>query len=486
MYTQVEAKNIIRKQLTRVEVTKRSHLWFFHTYLSHHVKYPIADFHREMFGITEDDQIKLAAICSFRESGKSTLMTLSFPIWAILGRLEKKFIVIISQTAEQAKMHFRNLRRELEDNELLKRDLGPFKEIDEWNSCSLVIPRYGAKIVALSKEQSFRGIKHGPHRPDLIIADDCEDIDSVKTQESRDNTYKWFTSEVLPLGSRNTKIIVAGNLLHEDSLLKRLENEIADGTRSGIFRRYPLLDDNDNIGWPGKFPDAKSIEDEKLKIGNIFTWYREYSLQIIDDREPIINKGWIQHYDQLPDRQGSNYRFTATGIDLAIKTNERNDYTAMVSARIHGYGDQMRVYILPNPINEKLEFPETRERAKLLSRTLSPDSGGSVLFIEDVGYQSALIQELKKQGYNAEGVTVAGQDKISRLVFVSFLVQNGQVLFPKFGCEELIKQLTDFVTVKHDDLADAFAIMLLKVLERKNQLPSLELIKCVNLYRKVI
>lgn len=486
MYTQAEAKNIIKKQLTRVEVTKQSHLWFFHTYLSRHVWYPIADFHREIFSITENDQIKQAVICSFRESGKSTLITLSFPIWAILGRLQKKFVVIICQTAEQAKTHFRNLRQEFEDNELLKRDLGPFKEMDEWNSCSLILPRYGAKIVALSKDQSFRGIKHGPFRPDLIIADDCEDIDSVKTQESRDNTYKWFTSEVLPLGSRDTKTVVVGNLLHQDSLLKRLENEIMDGTRSGIFRRYPLLDEDDNINWPGKFPNAEAIEKERLKIGNPFSWLREYLLQIIDDHEPIINKDWIQHYDHLPEAQRPNYRFTAVGIDLAIKNKERNDFTAMVSARVYGYGDQMRIYILPNPVNEKMEFPATRERAKLLSRTLSPDSRFPTLYIEDVGYQSALVQELKEQGYNAEGVIVAGQDKISRLIYVSFLVQNSQVLFPEFGCEELIKQLINFSTVKHDDLADAFAILLLKVLERKNQSPTLGSIECKNMYKRVI
>jgi glycosyltransferase involved in cell wall biosynthesis len=102
---------------------------------------------------------------------------------------------------------------ELESNDLLKADLGPFQE-DEWNANSIVIPKYNARITAASAEQSIRGIKHGQYRPNLIIADDCEDSSSVKTQEGRDKTYDWFTKEILPLGNSKTKIIVIINIMH--------------------------------------------------------------------------------------------------------------------------------------------------------------------------------------------------------------------------------------------------------------------------------
>jgi len=464
-YDQKEAKKIIKRQSTRVGVTKKSHLWFFHTYLSHHVEYPIANFHREMFEISENDQIKMAAICSFRESGKSTLMTLSFPIWAILGRLEKKFIVIISQTSEQAKMHFRNLKQELENNELLKRDLGPFKEMDEWNSCSLILPRYGAKIVALSKEQSFRGIKHGQYRPDLIIADDCENSESVKTQESRDNTYKWFTSEVLPLGSRNTKIIVSGNLLHEDSLLKRLENEITDGTRSGIFRRYPLLDEKGSVNWPGKFPDEHSIEAERLKIGNIFTWYREYLLRIIDDREPVIDKSWIQHYDILPNiLRDQGYSF-ATGVDLAISEKESADFTALVTAKVIGSGKDMKIYILPNPINDKLKFSEILGKAETICQ-LHEGKFANKFYIEEVMLQGYMTQQLQEKSINAVGVSIRGKDKRTRLELAANPIFEGKVLFPRHGCEGLLDQALNFAVARNDDLVDALTTLILGIIDK--------------------
>jgi len=482
--------NIIEKQIInevnfRKELAKKSHYWFFNLYFSEYVKYATAPFQKELFFLSEDHNIKMAAIVAFRNSGKSTIFTLSYPIWSIIGEQQKKFVLILSQTQSQARLHLTNIKRELKSNDLLHKDLGPFREeSDEWGSFSLIISKFGARIMCASSEQSIRGLRHGANRPDAIIVDDAEDLLSTKTKESRDKTFSWFTSEIIPAGDRDTRIIVIGNLLHEDCLLMRLRKCIEEKTLDGIFRAYPLVDENERILWPGKFPDYASIETLKRTVGNEASWQREFMLKIIADQEQVIRDEWIQFYHKVPEIQGSGYRFTATGVDLAIKDKERTDFTAMVSARVYGCGDEMRAYILPSPINEKMEFPETREKAKFIANTLSPDSCKSILFIEDVGYQTALIQDLKNQGYNAEGVIVAGRDKIARLSLVSFLVQNGQVLFPESGCEELIKQLTNFATTKYDDLADAFAILLIKILERKNQQVSVMTINCSSLYSR--
>ncbi len=61
---------------------------------------------------------------------------------------------------------------------------------------------------------------------------------------------------------------------------------------------------------------------------------------------------------------------------------------------------------------------------------------------------------------------VSGQDKRSRLALITHLIKHGKVLFPSGNrSEELIMQLTGFGIEKHDDLADAFSLLLLKVLE---------------------
>ncbi len=266
-------EKVLSDPILRKSLTRESHYWFFHIYLHDYVKYPTAEFHKEMFQITEKDSVKNAVICAFRGSAKSTIMTLSYPIWAILGAPQKKFVLILSQTQQQARLHLTNIKREFESNEVLRKDLGPFREeSDEWGSTSLVIPEHGARITAASSEQSIRGIRHGAHRPDLILCDDVEDLNSVKTKEGRDKTYAWLTGEVIPSGDVGTKIVIIGNLLHEDSLLMRIKKLIEEEKLDGVFKAYPLIDLNGNILWPGKFPTTKEVEDLKRTIGNEKSW----------------------------------------------------------------------------------------------------------------------------------------------------------------------------------------------------------------------
>lgn len=83
-------------------------------------------------------------------------------------------------------------------------------------------------------------IRHGQYRPDLVICDDVEDLNSVKFREGRDKTFQWLTGEVMPIGDQNTKIIIVGNLLHEDCLLMRLKVAIDQGRLQGNFLAYPF------------------------------------------------------------------------------------------------------------------------------------------------------------------------------------------------------------------------------------------------------
>lgn len=459
-------QQLLNDRKARLHATKESHYLFFHTYFADYVKYSTANFHRELFKITENDSIKKAVIVAFRGSAKSTIMTMSYPIWSIIGKPQKKFVLIISQTQAQARLHLANIKREFENNALLRKELGPFEEkTGEWGSTSLVLPKYDARITVVSAEQSIRGIRHGSHRPDLIVCDDVEDLNSVKNSDGRNKTHTWFSSEVIPIGDRDTKIIIVGNLLHEDSLLMRLRERIEKGTMDGIYRSYPLIDYNGDISWPGKFPSMEDIEEEHRKIGNENAWQREYMLNIIPDEGQVILPEWINYYDKLPIESPN---FVITGIDLAISENDTADYTAMVSACVYGTGERQKVYILPNPVNKRMDFPRTLEKIQELNQSLSI-IGHSKIYIEDVGYQRVTIQQLRTMGVFAEGVNPHGSDKRSRLASVSSLIFSGQISFPSQGAEELIQQLVGFGKEKHDDLTDAFSILALQIVERASK-----------------
>ena len=131
----------------------------------------------------------------------------------------------------------------------------------------------------------------------------------------------------------------------------------------------------------------------------------------------------------------------------------------MVSVAVFGWGDDMKIYVLDNVVNEHIDFPTTLAKAKLLSSSLAHNGRKASLYVEDNQYQKALPQMLAKEGYPAEGVTSTG-DKRIRLTIINPIVKSGHVFFPKAGAEELIQQLIGFSIEKHDDLADAFAIVL--------------------------
>lgn len=282
-------ERMIKDRNVRTAVTRQSHVMFFHFYFAHYVKYETAPFQKEIFHITEREDIKNFVCCAFRGSGKSTIITMSYPLWSILGNQQKKFVLILCQTKAQAKQHMINLKRELESNQLLRNDLGPFQEDtnDEWGSSSLVFSKMNARITAASSEQSIRGLRHNQYRPDLIIGDDVEDLASAKTREGRAKTYQWLTGEVIPAGDRNTRLIIIGNLLHEDSLLMKLKRDLEEERIEGVFKEYPLIDEKKNILWRGKYADLADVEKEHKKIGNEIAWQREYLLRIIPDEERV-------------------------------------------------------------------------------------------------------------------------------------------------------------------------------------------------------
>lgn len=59
-------------------------------------------------------------------------------------------------------------------------------------------------------------------RPDLIIMDDIENDEDVRSFEQRRKLSSWFFSAVSKAGDFYTDIVFIGTVLHKDSLLANL------------------------------------------------------------------------------------------------------------------------------------------------------------------------------------------------------------------------------------------------------------------------
>lgn len=454
-------ENISKDRVFRKKLCSINHTWFLTTYLNSHVEYESAEFQKEMLRLTEDIETEFIVIVAFRGSAKSTIMALSYPLWAMLGVQQKKHIVLISQTQTQAKQLLANIRAELEANQLLIDDYGPFQEdASQWSATTLVLTSIGTRITSVSSGESIRGIKHKNYRPDLIICDDVESTESVKTKDGRDKTYKWLTGDVIPSGDINTKTIVVGNLLHEDSLIMRLKDAIENKVLKGVYKEYPLLDDRLHPLWSGKFKTDEDIRALRLKTGNEIAFKREYLLQIVPDVDAVVHKDWIHYYGDVPSINSPRFWFGVVGVDLAISQSSRADKTAMVTILVFGNSNDWNAYVIPNPINARLTFPQTIDTVCSIN---SLYNFCVTLCIEKVAYQDALVQQLHSKGISSVGVTVES-DKRSRLAITSASISSGHILFPQNGAADLINQITGFGVERYDDLVDAFSIAMREVL----------------------
>ena len=251
--------------------------------------------------MTESYAEKLLVVMAFRGSGKSTILNLSNTIWSILGKHQKKFVLIVSKSKLQSQAHFLNIKSELEDNDLLKQDLGPFRASStEWGAFSIELPLYGAKIMCIGSLQNIRGLKYKNQRPDLIICDDMEDTISVQDPYTKKMLYEWFLNEVIPLGDNNTNIVVLGNLVGPYSLMIRLKKLMMHGKLHGIYKAYPLLDNHNRILWSQRY----SVEDvhklqasltDKDGFGQYRLFDRDYKLNMSCVRDPLSPIPYISH-----------------------------------------------------------------------------------------------------------------------------------------------------------------------------------------------
>lgn len=463
-----------RDRKVRKYLAKNSFLYFFSEYFKHYTFLPPATFHETILRCAEDNSIESQVITAFRGSGKSTILNLALPIWNIVGKFQLKSIFLAARTQEQGRQHLKNIKDELERNQKLKDDFGPFRMDDqEWRSLALTLPKYDAKIWAVSVDQSVRGFRNREYRPQLIVADDLEDSASVVSRDSRDRIEQWVTEDLLGTGDPGTRFIMIGTPLHEDSVLSRMARRMKDsslpGARRNVALAFPVVDRHGNSAWPGKFPDQSALDAERMRLGRDSAWQREFLLLTVTDERRVIKREWIQYYDKLPDFKDESlpFRYAAIGVDLAA-TLGSGDYTAMVAALVFGWEPNMKIYILPDPINERMIAPDIIDKAKILAESLVPGNRAK-LFIEDAGIQKMVIQHLEREGYLAEGFKVAGTNKESRLALTSRFVYNGKILFPKKGTEKLIDQVVNFGIERNDDLADAYSVLINSIIMGKNK-----------------
>lgn len=307
----------------RLARTRDSALEFGRVYLPHFFEQESAPFHHaldkllsgnyteedliewaEEFGIeahTGDVDLNLLAICIFRGGGKSVLAIICDVLRRLCHGLDP-YIIIGSDTLDQAASQLEDIKDELASNEKIKADFGNLKpDKGLWRAAELihrddgrVVWREGRiittnkiRVDAIGAGGKMRGRRHGQKRPSYIILDDLDNDENVKTKEQRDKKWDWVTSAVEPARDPHVgRIVVIGTIIHFDCVIAR-GVRVTDEENVRLFTsiKFAAMRRNKKGEWVSNWESRFSVK--KLLKKRVLLGVRKFGAEYMNDpRDP--------------------------------------------------------------------------------------------------------------------------------------------------------------------------------------------------------
>lgn len=200
---------------------------------------PIAEVHHELWKDIEDSIIgngpeQIGRILP-RGTGKSAFGTYSTTIWCHCYEI-KKYTLICSDIGSTAEKFIKDIKNTFLENQYIEKAFG--KLLDDrdkryiCNSTQLEFTNVSF-LEAISSSSPMRGRKYDNCRPDLIILDDYQSEDDVRTEEARLKKWKRFSDDVKyasqkavyrngKVVKKGTTFIAVGTLQHKECFYSRL------------------------------------------------------------------------------------------------------------------------------------------------------------------------------------------------------------------------------------------------------------------------
>lgn len=481
--------------------------FFGRAYFPHYFSRPSPEFHRELDAIWQQGVLKgrypltaadtktisrlpgvRRAVAAPRGHAKSTNLTFKGTMHSTLYGY-KHYPIIISDSSEQAEGFLDNIRVEFEENTAILEDFGPLAG-SVWRS-NVLVTKTNIKIEAIGSGKKIRGRKHRNWRPDLIILDDVENDENVRTPEQRKKLKDWFDKAVSKCGDDYTDIVYIGTLLHYDSLLaKTLANPAYRSIKYKAVIRFSQADDLWQQ-WETIFTDLSNDDREADALaffqahktamleGTQVLWEEKlsyYDLMVMrvsegeasfnseEQNEPInpddclFMEEWFDYYNEAEVNFGDPAFDFFGFIDPSLGKTKRSDFSAIVTLAKHKGSGYM--YVVDADI-------ERRHPDRIIADVLAKERwlrasfghGYRKLGAETNQFQWFLKEELAKASAKAglylpiEEVQQTS-DKVMRVQTLQPDVKNKYIKF-NHRHKRLLEQLTQFPMGAHDDGPDA-------------------------------
>lgn len=442
--------------------------WFF----PHYFRKESPPFHIQI--IKECSNNLNVAIQAPRGSAKSTVTTFLDAVHGICLKKER-FIVIVQNTYAKSAGSLNNIKFEFKYNERLKEDFKVDMEIKDAEGDTVFRhpDGYMTRVLCKGADQlgSIRGERFGAYRPTLLLIDDLEDDEMVRNPERRNELEKQFNEVLNYAGeSGETRTIVDGTILHDDSLLAKILSVDKYKRFKKLFFRART---NGVSLWPAKWSvdDLSVMEDEDPvgfakemqgdpSSGSLETIRREdfRYWTTIDNKIILYNEN-----NEISAKWDFKECKAAIACDLAWETKKSSDYSAVLPG-------------LVTPANDIL-FGNY-----IIKRGLRPDEFEEIIFSTSaryealtgkrvqVGFEKSKLEKVMKWFLQEaqrrrncwlwlKDINWGGKDKVERVLSRLGNRYAQHSIYHMKGMGELENQLIRLRSVAHDDLADCAGML---------------------------
>lgn len=172
--------------------------------------------------ILQDPKSVNMATAAPRGEAKSTLVSQLFTLYCLVTQ-KKRYALIVMDSINQAYPMLESIKVELEFNQRLRIDFPEVAGQGRVWQATTILTKANQKVEIAGSGKKLRGLRHGAYRPDLVVLDDIENDEQVRSAEQRDKLHEWLKKTVLPLGVPGEKldVVYIGTILHYDSVLNR-------------------------------------------------------------------------------------------------------------------------------------------------------------------------------------------------------------------------------------------------------------------------
>lgn len=441
-------------------------------YFSHYFRKESPPFHIQIIRVCGENHY--VVIQAPRGSAKSTAETFLDTMHGIALKRER-FVVIVQNTYAKAAGTLNNIKFEFRYNERLKADFKVDMELKDAEGDTIFRHPDGFMVRVLCKGAdqlgSIRGERFGAYRPTLILVDDLEDDEMVRNPERRNELEKQFNEVLNYAGEQGeTRIIVIGTVLHDDSLLakmlavdkyRRFKKLFYRARTDGVSlwpQKWSLEDLNemeaeDPVGFAKEMQgDPSSGSLETIRREDFRRWSIVNNEVVLYESDSTVIRRW-----SIKDCKA------AIAVDLAWETDKASDFSAIMPGLVTPANDLLiDSYI----IRRGLRPDELEEIIFAMSERYELLTGKRV----QIGFEKAKLEKVMKWFLQEaqrrrnkwlwlKDINWGGKDKVERILSRLGNRYAQHSVYHRSGMGELENQLIRLRSVAHDDLADCAGML---------------------------